>query len=292
MRNIRLTMSGWTGTVLGLLKRICYGRRAEMNFGWLSTISRRSFVWMLAVTIAGGAQLSQPTRAIAAPLQRILFVGNSLTYYNGGLDQLLMQMAEQSGKMIECGASTSGGKSLEWHWDNGNARQLIARGGWDWVVLQDLSVQPLNKRHLLVAYGRRFDSVIKQAGAKTAFYITMARQNQPKSQNTITDAYETLAAELGATVVPCGLAWQRATEQIPGLRLHRSDLIHPTIEGTYLNACCFYATLLREDPGGLPAPTIREEGGGRRTLSDQTAKTLQRIAWETVSQVHQPAGAR
>jgi hypothetical protein len=122
--------------------------------------------------------------------------------------------------------------------------------------------------------------------------MTWARLDYPGTQEIITYAYETLAAELGAAVVPCGLAWQRVLQEIPKLNLHRIDQLHPTVEGSYLNACCFYATLLQEDPRGLPAPTIRDEGGWRRTLPAKTARDLQRIAWETVSQGSRPVSDR
>lgn len=217
------------------------------------------------------------------PAQRILFIGNSYTFYNGGLDKLVTQIAQQRGKQIACIASTSGGKSLEWHWNEGNARQFIATTDPDWVVLQDYSLQPLDKRPLMFEYARKFDPIIKQAGAKTAFYMTWARQNQPQNQATITDAYRSVGKELDATVIPCGIAWQRVMRERPDIKLYRGDNSHPTAEGSYLNACMFYIALVRDDPRGLPPLRIFEETLPARTLSEGATRYLQGVAWETLA---------
>ena len=50
---------------------------------------------------------------------------------------MLQVLAKGKGRTIEGVASTSFGKSLAWHWDSGSARALIAKGYWDFVVLQD-----------------------------------------------------------------------------------------------------------------------------------------------------------
>jgi hypothetical protein len=50
---------------------------------------------------------------------------------------------------------------------------------------------------------------VKQAGAKTVLYMTWATQFAPESQKAISDAYNSIAKELGAIVVPVGDAWQK-----------------------------------------------------------------------------------
>jgi hypothetical protein len=208
------------------------------------------------VISASSAPASQPADV------RILLIGNSYTAFNGGLYRLLPEMARQQGRGVECVGSVSGGKSLEWHWNEGKALELIDQRGWDYVVLQDYSTQPLQKRDLMFEFARRFDERIRKSGAKTAFYLTWARQHQPENQQIITDAYMALAEN-------------------PDLKLHRSDRSHPTAEGTYLNVCCLYATLFNGDPRGLPPMEIKEEGQPSRTLDPATTALLQRIAWET-----------
>ncbi|MDQ3438851.1 MAG: SGNH/GDSL hydrolase family protein [Planctomycetota bacterium] len=211
------------------------------------------------------------------PPVRVLFIGNSYTFYNGGVDAVVQALARAKGRNLECTASTSGGKTLEWHWEEGDARSAIARGGWDYVVLQEYSTRPIADALAMHRYARLFDAEIKNAGAKTVFYMTWARFHQPENQRVITRAYDAIAKELNALVARVGPAWERVLEQRPDLKLHTDDRSHPTPAGTYLAACVFYATLTGDSPEGLPA-SVKTANGKTITLDPADARVLQRGA--------------
>jgi len=234
--------------------------------------------------VACAATPESAASATASPARptRVLLVGNSYTFYNGGLPAIVHAMAESQGKKVECVPCVSGGKSLEWHYTQGQARDFIAnKGPWDVVVLQDYSLQPINKRDKMLEYARKLDADVKRAGASTVFFMTWARQHQPEKQQVITDAYETIAAELGADVAPVGLAWERVLTENPDIKLHTEDKSHPTPAGSYLAACVIYRTLFGEPPTKLPR-TI-EVGKKRIDLSPEQAELLQRVAAATTA---------
>jgi hypothetical protein len=209
---------------------------------------------------------------------RILFVGNSYTFYNGGIPAVLTAMAKSRGRDVEAVPSVSGGKSLEWHWEEGTARHTIENGGpWDYVVLQDYSTRAITDAPSLFTYARKFDAEIRKAGAKTAFFMTWARYNQPETQATITQAYDKIARELGAPVARVGPAFERVLDEKPSIRLHMDDRSHPTPAGTYLAACVFYATLLNDSPVGLPA-TLQLANGKTLEVDPADAKVVQKVA--------------
>jgi hypothetical protein len=56
--------------------------------------------------------------------------------------------------------------------------------------------------------------------------------------------------------------------------LRIADRRHPTLEGTYLAACTFYAALFGESPVGQPYTA---------GLDGTIARTLQLAAWDTVT---------
>src|SRR5262249_15155204 len=107
-----------------------------------------------------------------------------------------------------------------------------------------------------------FDQVIRQAGSKPVLYETFARRegdpdNVPGDSYTsmqyrITEAYRQIANELHAELVPVGSAWQRALRERPNLRLWAGDGLHPSIAGSYLAACTFYAHFYQRSPLGNP----------------------------------------
>jgi hypothetical protein len=119
---------------------------------------------------------------------------------------------------------------------------------------------------------RLFDEAIRASGARTFLYMTWARLGAPESQQVITDAYAEIGRELGAAVVPVGLAWQRFLREYGGLSLHDRDQSHPTLAGSYLAACVFLAVLFREGPVG-----IASEVAG---LSGKDLTLLQQAAWQ------------
>ncbi|MBC7929893.1 MAG: hypothetical protein H7Z38_04925 [Rubrivivax sp.] len=67
---------------------------------------------------------------------RVLFVGNSLTYAND-LPSMIEALAKSSGgKRLKHKSVALPDYGLEEHWNQGDARRLIAKGEWDVVVLQ------------------------------------------------------------------------------------------------------------------------------------------------------------
>lgn len=202
--------------------------------------------------------------------QSVLFVGNSFTARND-LPGLIARLAAERGKTLQYRLISAGGASLRTHWNAGEAPKAIREGGYDAVVLQEQSTLPVKNAGRMRENVRLFDEVIKAAGAETVLYMTWARQNAPDTQQAITDAYTSIGKEVGATVVPVGLAWQRVLSKPGQPALHDRDQSHPTPAGTYLAACVFLAVLFGENPTGLSA----DQSG----LEDKDLGLLQRTAW-------------
>src|SRR5262245_27509279 len=207
----------------------------------------------------------------SAPL-KVLFIGNSFTVRND-LPGLIARLAAARGKALEHRLISAGGASLRTHWNAGEAIQAIRDGHYDHVVLQEQSTLPVKNAKRMHENVRLFDEAIKAAGARTALYMTWARQHAPESQQAITDAYAGIGRELGATVVPVGLAWQRFLGEHDQPVLHDKDQSHPTLAGSYLAACVFLAVLFEVSPVGI--------AGEVDGLSAEDLALLQKVAWQT-----------
>ncbi|MBI3466384.1 MAG: hypothetical protein HY000_25510 [Planctomycetes bacterium] len=213
----------------------------------------------------------------------ILFIGNSFTARND-LPGLIAQLAAARSKRISHRLISAGGASLRMHWNKGEAAKAIQDGHYDCVVLQEQSTLPLKNAKRMHENVRLFDEAIKTAGAKTVLYLSWARRHAPESQAAITAAYTTIGQELGATVVPVGITWQAFLREhdlplpVPrergGVRvvLHAPDDSHPTLAGSYLAACTFFAVLFRESPVGIDDGVVG--------LTDQDRNLLQETAWQ------------
>jgi len=183
-------------------------------------------------------------------LINMLFIGNSFTQRNN-LPGLLAEMAAERESCIEHELISVGGASLRTHWNAAKAAKVIATGGYDYVVLQEQSTLPVKNAKRMAENVRLFDGAIKQAGSRTVLYMTWARKSAPEAQEPIAAAYTTVAKELGAVVVPVGLAWQSFLAEHDSPVLHDRDQSHPTLAGSYLAACVFLAVLLKVNPVGV-----------------------------------------
>lgn len=257
---------------------------------------RRSALLGLALSLRLLAQSEPAARPI-----KVLFIGNSYTYYNN-LPKLVEAIAEsqKGGPRIQTEASLSGGKSLEWHWTHKEAVEAIRKGGWDYVVLQEHSTlgklapagaQPsINDPAQYFEFARKFHDEIAKAGAKTVIYATWARDGFPEQQRRLDDAFTRFARETGAGIVPAGLAWTVAQLEYPSLRLHSPDRSHPTAAGSYLNALLFYQCLTGR--AAVEPPSVIT---GPKRFDDATPVTLVNLAWgdaNTLNQIAQRAVAQ
>jgi hypothetical protein len=209
--------------------------------------------------------LLQPT-----PPTRILFVGNSLTYQND-LPGMVCQLARAVGRRLVCESVAKPDYGLEDHWNSGEARAAIAKGGWDVVVLQQGPSALPESRRVLIDYTRRFDAEIKKAGARTALYMVWPSWPRRSDARAVSQSYRAAAKTVDALLLPVGDAWLDARALAPDLSLYAADNFHPSGAGTYLAALVVYRHLL-----GEPAPATPVLGG-----AVAQAEVLQRVARQT-----------
>jgi len=115
----------------------CISKNIEVEFFRLSQVMKtpECRIYLLVVCLAVSALESCDSQ----PSTRILLIGNSYTFINGGLDKQLKGLAPSA--ETECIAI--GGYRLENHWNNGNALRRIRETKWDYVVLQEQSQIPV-----------------------------------------------------------------------------------------------------------------------------------------------------
>jgi hypothetical protein len=228
----------------------------------------------------GGLQVIISWGLPYAECRRVLFVGNSHTYFNSGvnthLQSLLNAVHPEWGAVIQ--AQTGGGYYLQNHCDDPNTIAAIENGNWDLVILQEQSSRPMNDPDLFYAAATELDSVITHSGALTGFYMTWAWKNNPEMYEPIRDAYNYIGAYLDALVAPCGICYHNSVAADSTINLYAPDNYHPSLYGTYMVACTFLASIWDVNPIGntyVPAG-----------INANLAEYLQTIAWTTVQAYH------
>ena len=240
-----------------------------------------------------------------APL-RILFLGNSYTYYNhlAGLVEGMARAA--TGRPVETGFVTQGGATLERVYASTDALEVLRSSRWDMVVLQEHGGLGLNQHNgdLVVndpagffTWARVWDAEIRAQGARTVFLNTWARRGRGEHQPHLDWAYATIARELGAGLIPVGTAFQR----VSGIELFQPDGTHPSEAGSYLAACAAVEILTARGCAGAPVEIfgvpmdnrlgrLREERGTIVRLPTETAAALQTAALAAVEELRGQGG--
>ncbi len=276
------------------------------------TPARREFITVLAAVAVSARPGSGQTPPAGPPGPlRVLFIGNSYTYVNN-LPELVRGMAAGMARPVamETEQVTAGGATLRQLWDAGPALAAIRKGRWDYVILQEQSsfgptlvngqtvVGDPAKRFWPAA--RLFEGAIRKAGAKTVLLDTWGPPGKAESFQALAHGYFAIGRELGATVIPAGLAWQRALAERGDLHLYMEDGSHPAPAGSYLAALATVATLLGRVPESPPR-TIRghETGvdgkpkpslGTLAEIDPATAAVFRRVVTRLVGEIKEAGG--
>ena len=185
---------------------------------------------------------------------RILFIGNSYTFFHD-LPRTLqaMGLASEPAVAVDVAAALVGGATLERHWGDDAVRARIRHGEWDYVVLQEQSLRPINDPDAMLRYASRFAEAIRAAGAKPVLFMSWVRQSRPASQDSLDRTFLRVAREIDAIPVPVGAAWKEFQRLEPSHGLYAPDGSHPSPLGSFIAATAFYRALR----GALPPASFR-----------------------------------
>lgn len=231
---------------------------------------------------------------IIGQVKRALFLGNSYTTVNN-LPEKVAMLASSLGDSLYYDSNTPGGYRLLNHATNTTTLSKISDEEWDFVIIQAQSQEPSWSPSQLATevlpYATVLNDSIKSnySCSETLFYMTWGRKygdqqncaNWPPvcsylgMQERLMAGYMTMAEENNSTVAPVGLAWKYAMDNDTDslLNLYSGDNSHPSLAGTYLSACVFYASIFQKSPVG---------SSYNAGLSEADALVLQQVAEDVV----------
>lgn len=264
----------------------------------MNTVFKRCLLSLACIVLGifGQAALAQPIKVKPAEKsnpERVLFVGNSYYYYNNSLHNHVSNLVKSAdpalGAKLQFKSATIGGSALHQH----NIAHLTEPGRigvsqpFQWVVMQGGSGEPLSvaRREVFRKTAASHAELVKARGGQVALYMTHVYVKPHKQQKATNiqateSLYVEVGNEIGALVIPVGLAFEEAYRRDPDLKLHHPDGTHPSLLGTYLAACTTYAVLYAQTPVGN---VYRAEGA----IDEALATRLQQVAQDVVTQFFQ-----
>ena len=231
---------------------------------------------------------------------KVLFIGNSFTYYNDMPKEIFKNLGENMNEMMLVDAVTEGSYTLAKFADSNDAKgkivdqTLASRSDYDFVILQEQSSQPIDGETSYNAFKKGVSDLKAkidkaQDHAKTRLYATWGfaaydkvskgEMTIPQMADALHEAYKKCNDETACDGLnPVGLAFKtyyEAHQDQPNYLYNTSDFRHPSYAGSYLSACVHIASILNEDPR-----TSLYYGNG--SITQNEAKALQEVAYQTV----------
>jgi hypothetical protein len=195
----------------------------------------------------------------------VLFIGNSYTYVND-LPVMLRDLSTSLNKEVTIGSKVNGGFTFQNHAGDPATYSAIHQNPWDVVVIQGQSQEPsfptsqVNSSSYPYAMQLSDSVLANNACSNVMYFMTWGRQNgdpQWDSINTfdkmnsrLYNTYRRFADSADAMVSAVGAVWKYVRDNHPTINLYSGDGSHPSVEGSYVAACTFYASLFRQSPVG------------------------------------------
>ena len=234
-----------------------------------------------------------PIFVFSQQTKEVLFLGNSYTYVND-LPDMVKQIAISFGDTLNYDQNTPGGATLQMHSTNTQTLSKISQQQWDNVIIQCQSQEPSfdtsQVSNDVFPYAQILIDSIESNSVCTEpiFFMTWGRKYGDQQncqfyppictyvgmQQRLRESYLDMTFNHNATCSPVGMSWKESIAQDSALNLYSSDNSHPSIYGSYLAACTFYATIFKNSPIGSTYMPIG--------ISHATAVSLQTIASNTV----------
>lgn len=194
---------------------------------------------------------------------KILFIGNSHTYYNA-MPQMVKDLFAAMGQKAHVTMLAIGGKGLSYHATAPNTAFNLKYGEYDIVLAQDkatgFEVGPFEEG------AKAIKQMADDAGSAFYLYMPWAARDNRARQNDMTDVYQRFCRANGCFFAPAGEVFGRMLLTQPSDALYREDGNHATPFGSYVAAVTIFYTVTGrkriinvadiDDPGlklGFPA---------------------------------------
>lgn len=210
----------------------------------------------LALPGAACAQSETPVEALPPPgadgSLRVLFIGNSLTYFND-LPGMLAELVRREGLDVVTASIAEPNFGLEDHWVRRATHDRIAEG-WDVVIMQQ-GPSATEGRPSLLEFAERFAGPIREAGGIPALYMVWPAEARAFDSRGVSNSYAAAADRVDGLLFPAGEAWLDARELDENIALYGDNGFHPSPLGSYLAALVMYEQLTGADARELTSST-------------------------------------
>lgn len=176
---------------------------------------------------------------------RVLFIGNSHTYFND-MPYIFKKICEENGIDTEVTMLARGYKGLDYHCKEPQTRFNILYGNYNYVILQHL--QSGFDKDILLSSAEELKKYIDTVKAVPVLYMPWTLKSERDKQEYMTSGYFEAGEKLGIQVAPVGVVWWKYFDKFPAEHLYFTDDKHPSELGSALAAITIFKTVFGRTP--------------------------------------------
>lgn len=194
--------------------------------------------------------------------KKILFIGNSYTYYHDMPERIFAPLAAEAGFDCEVHALTHGGYKLEWYADPENEegkrlRSVIQGRHFACIVLQDHSLSTIQDPGAFFGGIRSMKELLQGHTDRFVLYCTWGRKpgcvtleelgmtNEEMTRH-IAESYDEAGQRFDMTVAHVGKAFRAYQQEHPDAELYFEDLHHSSVLGSTVAAKTLLKAIMAE----------------------------------------------
>ncbi len=194
---------------------------------------------------------------------KILFIGNSHTFFNDMPATAADMLAELTGEKVDVTMLAYSYKELDWHMKSEYfaVRFNIMYGGYDYCVAQQ-AAHPFPGDLQTAEQLMRIADLCRSVGTEPVLIQTWQEKGKPEQQAKLSMGNARAARMTNTLLAPVGTVWTRLLKEHPEIDLYERDGEHAGPYGAYLEALTIVSAIMTERTG--EAPDLSVIGCGAR----------------------------
>jgi hypothetical protein len=178
--------------------------------------------------------------------QKILFVGNSLTYTNN-MPFMLEKIGAIYNKGIIVKSISKPNYAIVDHLNEGTIQQKIATENYDYVIIQQGPSSQEEGRKMLLNDGKKIAEICSKHNTKLAYFMVWPSKRYYFTFDKVIANYTNAAKANNALLFPVGVYWKEYQKLKNKTSLYDLDQFHPSKAGSFLAALTIFKQLYPKD---------------------------------------------
>ncbi|MCA0153493.1 SGNH/GDSL hydrolase family protein [Winogradskyella vincentii] len=197
-------------------------------------------ILLFAATLSFGQKNNDQKKTVS-----ILFIGNSLTYYNN-LPELVKQTAREYNVRVKYEMVAKPNYAIVDHWAEGKVQKLITKKKFDYVILQQGPSSQYEGRQMLIESGKDYKQLCDKTNTKLCYYMVWPSRTYYHTYDGVIKNHRDAAKLNDAILLPVGEVWKAYFDRTDNFQYYGPDGFHPSLLGSKVAARVITEKLVNE----------------------------------------------